>query len=677
MNQAKQWFSAAELAEMKLTGLPTSERRIRTHAQKNLWVGRTKVRGKGLEYQPPKAILQQIQHKTMTAMLQAAPTAPAVLTTLPILKNAVTKTADNVIYIAGLTRRVKAEDHLTDKDRARRDAALVLCRAIDDAVIHTHCSVTRAIQELAPRILSFEAHPELISAAQITYSKPRASGQTAAALISRLQKMFAAYEQGKLTGDVGRYLVVGSRQKEGHSPLLIKAFLLHFCHPSRPPIMEAWKNSAAWFAHHGLTRPAVDTFYRIEKSLPVTVKYRGRVTGSAWRSLMPYVARDVSMFKANDIWVGDGHSFKAKVQHPIHGQAFTPEITLIRDWVSRRIVGWSVDLAESTIAVSAALKNAMQTTGARPLVYYSDNGSGQTAKQLDSPVHGTLARFGIAHETGIPGNPQGRGIIERLWADTLIPLARTYPTYQGKGGDAESIRKMLVDLNRKAPKTLLPAFMQLLEDVPNAIDDYNNRPHSALNKLTPNEAYAKKLDLESVGGITEQELDTMWMPEEIRIPQRGIVSIFNNEYAMPDLVNLLAEGEQVRVRFDIHDANQVTLLRMDGRLIGIAHWDGHKRAAFPVAFIEQKRQERMEGKIKRAERDIKKARAELGNTVEGEVLQAFAFPVKEKAPELVRPDWTSSKKKDDEITMPYNEVAQWLYGEKQDKELPKNEVAAG
>lgn len=620
----------------------------------------------------PKEISKKIQTKLMHEVITS--NAVSVVKNSRLVPNSEIATTIN---IGGLTRHVKTEDNLTDKDRSRRDAALVICRAIDSATSQTKCSVSRAIQELAPRILNFEAHPDLIEATNITYIKPRAGGQTQASLVSRLQKMFAAYEKGKLAGDVAMYLVPSVRHKEGHPPYMVKAFLLHFCHPSRPPIMEAWKNSGAWFAHHGLTRPAVDTFYRIEKDLPVTVKYRGRVTGSAWRSLMPYVARDVSMFKANDIWVGDGHSFKAKVQHPIHGQAFTPEITLIRDWVSRRIVGWSIDMAESCIAVSAALKNAMETTGARPLVYYSDNGSGQTARKLDHEVTGTLMRLGIAHETGIPGNPQGRGIIERLWADTLIPLARTYPTYQGKGGDAESIRKMLVDLNRKEPKTLLPSWPQLLEDVPNVIDEYNNRPHSALNKFTPNEVYASKLDPDSVGGINQQELDSMWMPEEIRIPQRGIVSLFNNEYAMPGLVNLLAEGEQIRVRFDIHNADQVTLLRMDGRQIGVANWNGHKRAAFPVAYIEQKREERMEGKIKRAERDIKKARAELGNTVEGEVLQAFTFPLKEKAPELVRPDWTNTKKKEDEITMPYSEVVQWLYGENKEDVPPKNEVAAG
>jgi putative transposase len=198
-----------------------------------------------------------------------------------------------------------------------------------------------------------------------------------------------------------------------------------------------------FLTERGLESPSYGTVVRIEQSLPVTVKYRGRVTGSEWRGLKPYIERDVSMFKSNDIWVGDGHSFKAKVAHPIHGQPYTPEITVMIDWVSRKIVGWSIALSESTVAVSDAFRHAQLQTRARPLVYYSDNGSGQTGKMIDHPIAGTLARQGIAHETGIPGNPQARGIIERLWQVTLIPLARTYATCTWRGADENARNKMI------------------------------------------------------------------------------------------------------------------------------------------------------------------------------------------------------------------------------------------
>ncbi|MFK5247635.1 transposase, partial [Glaesserella parasuis] len=123
--------------------------------------------------------------------------------------------------------------------------------------------------------------------------------------------------------------------------------------------------------------------------------------------------RDWSPFVANDIWIGDGHSLKLKVAHPVHGRPFTPELTMIADGASRKIVGWSLSLSENAFAVLDALRHGIATHGV-PAIYYSDNGGGEKNKILDAEVTGILPRFSIHHATGIAGNPQGRGIIERL-----------------------------------------------------------------------------------------------------------------------------------------------------------------------------------------------------------------------------------------------------------------------
>lgn len=672
----KDWYTAQELADMKLPGLPETDSAILRLVKKNLWPSRSKTRGKGFEYQPPKAVMKLIGEKVLGAVVgnALATTPKAMANTLnnvpAVREDRYTKTG--AVVIAGLNRKAKKDGDLTDKDRARRDASLLLCGAIDSAMMEVGCSARQAIMALCQHLVAGVARPELVDAANITYTKPRAGGQTYDALVSRLQKMYTAYDKGRLQGDVAMFLVPGQRQEEQYPPYLIKAFLIHFCHPNRPSVMTAWRNSAFWFEQNSLERPAVDTFYRIEKRLPVTVKYRGRVTGSEWRSLLPYVARDVSMFKANDIWVGDGHSFKAKVQHPIHGRPFVPEITVIRDWVSRKIVGWSVDMAESCIAVSAALRDAMLRTSARPLVYYSDNGSGQTAKQLDHPVHGVLARMGIAHETGIPGNPQGRGIIERLWGDTFIALAREYPTFQGRSGDENTINRMLKDLNKKEPKTMLPRWDDFLADVAKVVEEYNSRNHSVIG-MTPNQAYSQKIDPDSIDvGVTAQELASLWMPQVERVPQRGLIELFKNEYAMPELVNLLAEGERVVVRFDIHRPEKVMVFRLDGRYLGEAIWDGHKRAAFPVSFIDAKREERVQRKVVQLGRKAADARKELGNTVESEATEIFVIPPQAKPEPL---EVLQIKPKAKEAEMSYLDVQRMIY--QQGNNDDTDEVAAG
>lgn len=611
---------------------------------------------------PPdvRAALEKKAFDQVFAEIKAAPaaafTAKASIAVIP--------RADGAIALRGLTRKAHKESDLTDLSRARRDGALILCRAIDAGIARAHRPARAAIVELAGNIVGGSACPELIAAAAVTYAKPRQSGQTAASLTSRLQKMYAAYEQGRKAGDCGLYLVSGQREKTGQSPADIRAFLIHYCRPTRPPITEAWRQAESWYAANGLHYPAKDTFYRIEKSLPVTIKYRGRVTGSEWRGLKPYVDRDVSMFHSNDIWVGDGHSFKAKVQHPVHGQPFVPEVTLIIDWVSRKVVGWSVDLAESTIAVSAAFRHAQLTTRARPLIYYSDNGAGQTGKMIDCPIAGTLARQGIAHETGIPGNPQGRGIIERLWQVTLIPLARTYPTCTWRGADENATTRMLKLLNKKDQGGVsIPQFGQFLIDVDACIKKYNlEHEHRELKGNTPEDEYQARLDRDSiVFGPSDTEIMALWMPEVIRTPQRGVISLFGNEYGKRDLVDILPEGGKVRVRYDLHNAGKVWLLTLDGRYLGEAVWESHKVAAFPVPEMDRHRANRAKGKVKRGEKIIAEAQAELGNTYDMEPATPMPIRVADMLPVAV-------EEIEEEAMMSHGDFILQFYGKGADEE---------
>lgn len=627
---------------------------------------------------PAEAALMDALH-ALVPVASTAVAKVAVDAAKPVKTTAFVETPGLSVAVRGQMRTVKAEGALTDKERAQRDAAVILCRAVEEAMHRLGCSTARACRELAERLVRGTAHAELIAAAYTTYTKPRKNAPPLGgvdAQTSRLQKMMAFFEQGRLAGDVGLYLVPGKREKEGHNPVHIAAFLRFYCNPTRPPVTETYKQMVPWLQERGLDVPSYSTVCRIEHELPVTIKYRGRVTGSEWRGLKTYVDRDVSMFSSNDIWVGDGHSFKAKVQHPIHGQPFTPEVTFIRDWVSRKIVGWSVALAESTVAVSDAFRHAQMVTRARPLVYYSDNGSGQTGKMIDCPIAGTLARQGIAHETGIPGNPQGRGIIESLWMATLIPLAREYPTCTWRGADENATNKMLKLLNRKDQGGVqIPSFRQLLDDVQRVVNDYNlHHEHSALDGRAPEDVYQERLDKDSiVFGPSDIEIHALWMPEVVRKPQRGLVSLFGNVYAKRDLVDLLPEGAKVRVRYDLHNPEKVWLLTLDGVFLGEAAWNGHRVAAFPVPEMERLRGVRAAGKIKRGEEIIAEAQAELGEVYD--LTPAVPMPV-------LQPDYMpveTEQPKEEAPQMTHEEMVMWLYGGKdQDEgEGPSSEVAAG
>lgn len=618
LDPTKGWYSAQELAG--LPGMPATYSAVIRAAKKNLWTNRTKVRGKGIEYALTSLPAETQKHILGLVMNQAVepPALPvAQSSTLPAVQ-----APGPVVKLRGQTRKSAEVMVLSDWHRSYQDGALILCRALEAAVATADCSVKRACRELAERLVSGDARPELLAAAAATYLKPRKSAGPLGgvpAQLSRLQRMMAFYEQGRLAGDVGLYLAPGKPEKTGHDPVHVAAFLRFYCLPTRPPVAETYRDMVPWLQARGIKVPSYATVTRIERELPVTVKYRGRVTGSEWRALKAYIERDVSMFHSNDIWVGDGHSFKAKVQHPIHGQPFVPEITVILDWVSRKIVGWSVALSESTVAVSDAFRHAQSVTRARPLVYYSDNGAGQTGKMIDCPVSGTLARQGVAHETGIPGNPQGRGILERVWQVTFIPLARTYPTCTWRGADENATTKMLKLLNRKDQGGIrIPTFRQFLDDVARVVEDYNlHHEHRELDGNTPEDEYQARIDRDSiVFGPSDSELAALWMPEVVRTPQRGRVSLFGNTFCRADLVEVLPEGAKVRVRYDLHNAERVWLLTMEGVFLGEARWDSHREAAFPVTQMDQLRAERAAKKVKRGEAIVAEAQAELGDVLD-------------------------------------------------------------
>ncbi len=431
------------------------------------------------------------------------------------------------------------------------------------------------------------------------------------------------------------------KAKKAQDIAWLPMFLVIYRQPKGESVAECYRKFCKQWAEVYADQPAmlgavplIDAVQRALDKLPKSVLLRGRVTGAAWRSLQTYVKRDWSQLTVNDVWIGDGHGLKMKVAHPIHGQPFIPEVTMILDGVTRYVVGWSVSLSENTVAVADALRYGMSRNGL-PLFYYSDNGGGEKNKIFDADVTGIFPRLGIGHELGIPGNPQGRGIIERAHKTILYRIAAQFATFHGSSADRDHVRITSRQINsavnaqnqgkelnatQRNAMAKLPSWNQLIDALEDGIEWYNTQHrHSELPKkngkhYTPAEYRAELLEGKAMHYLSDIELNNMFMPQVTRTAQRGWVQLFNNDYFSESLINV--DGELVTVSFDIHDASKVIIRQLDGTFVCEAKWNGNKRAAFPVARIDQQRQKRVEGMEKRAQLRIDTARAELRPALE-------------------------------------------------------------
>lgn len=383
---------------------------------------------------------------------------------------------------------------------------------------------------------------------------------------------------------------------------------------------------------------------RALKKLPNAIFYPGRNTAAALRALQPFRRREFLSLNPNDVWVGDGHGAKLKVAHPITGNPFVPEVTAILDVHCRYCVGWSVALSENCLAVSDALRHGVTNHGA-PLIYYSDNGGGQKNKMFDAPITGTLGALGIHHEAGRPGNPQGRGVIERFWQTVLISLAKCFPTYQGRGADRDTLKRVTGEITKQlraakkseiiALPAKLPTWSRFIEALDASIAEYNQaHRHSSLPKLdgtqhaTPADFRATRIaetgvELHKPEGA---ELATLFMPAIVRKAARGEVKLFNGIYFHKDL--MLVDGEQVQVCYDIHDASRVWVKTLSGELIAEAVLNGNRDGYMPQPLIERLREQRAGRRLALLQSKADEVRAELAGGAPIEVLQ----PVEIEAP---------------------------------------------
>jgi putative transposase len=610
----KTHYTAKELAG--LPGLPATESAVIRRAKAENWLSVKRAgRGGGREY--PISALPKLTRDHLTDQMIAA--LPATVCALPEPTGTALALRTEAALPVVVTIDVPDLGDLKTWQTRSMDARLAFIRIIErgDCTV----GVTKTINTLVEKSAAGELPDELQRLVAVANARCGKGGKRTLSKRT-LMRWWSDYKAA-----AGNYAALAPATVEKTAvPAWAPAFLSQYRVPQKISVPDALERMRS-LVPAGTPLPSESQVRRWLKKFSRLDVERGRKSGSELRGQRLYRQRDVSEFQPLDIVQIDGHSFKAYVAHPRHGRPFHPEVCAVICTVTKAVVGWSAGLAESATTVADAIRHACTTSedkplGGLPLFVFADNGGGNTAKVNIDEVAGLFARLDIKFETGRPGNPQGRGLVENLNKSLWIPAAKRFETYTGRGMDSLEQRKVYLKLQkevrtaqteeREINSELLLRWPDFLEVCSEAVEAYNRRQHSALPRITdpatglrrnmsPKEAWGAWL----VKGwrpemLTEAEIGHVFRPHEMVKCVRGTVRLWKNVYADASLEHY--HGMMLMVGYDIHDPSRAWVRDENGRLLVIAKRDANKSSFLPVSKVEDQRESRFKNRMRNVNR---------------------------------------------------------------------------
>ena len=644
----KNQFKMAEIVELNLSLLPKSRKAIEDFAKRNGWeyveVPSRVKGGVRREYILPDDLFEQAKAKLLKNMADNVEL-PATIEK----KEVVTVGAVNPALLA-------------DWQRDCGTARLAIVRHVLDMA--DLLGKTKAVEKFATDSKNGQLTATLADTVRRANAK---AGKDGNAKVSRAT-LFNWLKLAENAGDNSLVAVLAPKHRDVTMPVWGATLLKLWGQPTKPSLSMVMRELVNVMGGENVPSYAQASYFLRTHVGNVELE-RGRMGARELKNIQPFIRRDTSELFPTDVYTADGHTFDAEVAHPISGRPFRPEITAIIDVASRKLVGFSIDLAESGLAVLDAIRTAVCTNGVMAL-FYVDNGSGYKNAMMSRDGSGLMDRLGSTLTHSLPYNSQAKGIVERSHKSIWIEAAKKLPTYIGADMDKEARQKVFKktrkDIATFGESKLLLAwddFMTLCRD---EVERYNNRPHHAHprrhNKLTgrkehltPQQVWDEKLAMmvnlgKPLVQVHEADMVDLFRPYIERKVLRGEIKMFNHVYFSRDLEQY--HGETVHVGYDIHDASQVWVRDVSGRLLAVAKFEANTRAYFAQPVIEQAHEKRALGQLKRndvkrneiletmspsrvlehidtmrlPQEQIDKAFATLNKTIEAEAVEVISMP---------------------------------------------------
>ena len=371
---------------------------------------------------------------------------------------------------------------------------------------------------------------------------------------------------------------------------------------------------------------------RYLKALPATLgdKSPYRVGPHLHRlTRQKFQRRSVDELLVGEIYAGDGHTADCYVAHPNTGKPFRPELTAFIDIKSRYIAGWYFTESESAHSTLFALSAAMLGHDHVPAWLYIDRGAGYRSRLLSDESTGWYAKFGIETIGALPGNPHGKGWIERFFRTVRDKHDKFFfggQVYCGDDMAPETNRRLSADLS--AGKRTLPPLADYVASFRSFIGAYHAAQMDVMGGRTPDQLWAELARVP-----VETPADAVMRPSETATVQRQTVRLHNRFYFADALA--LYDGKRVSVEYDLHHDGVVWVHDTKGRLIAEAKLT-KTIGVLPSSRIEEGRDRRLANQVRRLERKVAEAHARRADPITADE-QASAIRLLQDAADAALP----------------------------------------
>lgn len=397
------WFSAAELAELRLPGLPRDKRSIQRRAIEERWGERRSLSGEPLSRTRPGRGGGLEFHITL----------------LP----------------------VAAREELIRRGIAGTEATEVATPSEADQLWEWFGAQPEKVKQEAQKrldaVTSVNLLSETLKVGKSTAVTTIAAKHTvSAATLWNWIKAVAAFDR------MDWLPALAPRRKGGGKAAKIpeelwQLYKSDWLRLSAPPAAASYDTVRRRARDLGIALPSIKAFQRrVAREIDPYVVILMREGPDALQRHVPSIRRTVDDIQVLE-WVNiDGHVFDVQVKHPDTGKPMRPTLVALQDIRSSKILSWRVGVSESVETVRLAFADLIRDFGI-PSDIILDNGRGFAAKWLTGGAltryrfkilpedpQGLLVQLGVKIHWATPFHGQAKPI-ERAWGDLCNYIAKS------------------------------------------------------------------------------------------------------------------------------------------------------------------------------------------------------------------------------------------------------------